>query len=164
MTTPAEPPGGAGPGPGPTVLGGTPLFWAGLAVGWAIMAVGIRSALSERLARAPALARFVLGFAVVHDFVVLPAAVVLAVLTARLVPAVARVPVRLALALSWLLVLISWPAARRYGARPDNPTVLPVDVGRNLVILLAAIWLLAALDVARRVVGARRDRSPAAGV
>jgi len=139
-----------------SVLGGTPAFWGGLAVGWALMAVGFRSALADRLARAPDLARFVLGFALAHDLVVLPAAVVLGMLTAQLVPAVVRVPVRVALALSWLLVLVTWPAARRYGAQPDNPTILPVDVARNLVLVLAVVWLVAAGDAARRLAAARR--------
>ena len=36
-----------------------------------------------------------------------------------------------------------WPFVRRYGEVPTNPSALPNDYTRGLLIVLAAVWLVA---------------------
>ncbi|MEJ7584507.1 MAG: hypothetical protein WKF43_10585 [Acidimicrobiales bacterium] len=136
-------------------VGGTPWFWMALVVGWALIAVGVTSARGERLAHFPDLVRFLLGFAIIHDAVLLPASVVLGWLTLRCVPTSVRAPVRVGLAVTWALALLSYPAVRRFGERPDNPSLLPTNVGQGLLVVLTVVWVAVIGEVVRRVVVAR---------
>ncbi|MEZ5380418.1 MAG: hypothetical protein R2754_01340 [Microthrixaceae bacterium] len=116
-------------------------FWVGLALGWLLIGIGVWFAIEEVGDAFGAFLVALGAFALVHDGLVLPAALLVSVTVERLAPAPARVPVRLGIALSWVLTLISLPALGRFGAIADNPSVLPVNVGRNLAILVGLIWL-----------------------
>jgi hypothetical protein len=50
---------------------------------------------------------------------------------------------------------------RRLGARESNDSALPLDYGRNLVVVLAVVWVGAALVVAGRLLSRRVRRPPA---
>jgi hypothetical protein len=138
-----------------------PLWWAGLAVGGAIMtfgAWGLWDALDG-----VRLLRWVGWFAaglLVHDGLVVPSTVAVGWLVRRVVPAGARATVQAGLALSAVLALVTWPLVRGYGRAAQggtNPTLLPFDYGRNLLVVLAVVWgSLAAAAVARRVARSRR--------
>jgi Na+/melibiose symporter-like transporter len=132
-------------------------FWLGLGLGGALMAYGTAGLLGSSGVSEPGnfVAWFV-GAGIVHDAVLAPVVALGGWLTTRLVPDVARNPVRLALALSALLVAITWPLVRRWGAREANPSLLPLDYGRNLVVALAVVWALTATVVAARLVRDRR--------
>ena len=57
------------------------------------------------------------------------------------------------LVLSGLVTALAWPYVRGYGYRASNPSALPLHYGRNLLIVLAAIWsLVAAVTISRRLV------------
>ena len=101
-------------------------FWPALAVGWALIAVGIVGMFSQRDRTTPfQLVRYVIGFLLVHDVVVAPVVIGVGWLVTRFVPAVARGPLRAALALSALVVAFSWPLLRRYGEHATNDSALP---------------------------------------
>lgn len=142
-------------GKGRVRLGGRPSFWVALVIGWSVIAVGVISARNDSLARFPSLVRFVIGFAIIHDAVLLPAAIVVGWLTLRCLPRGIRPPVRIGLAVTWVLVLMSYPAVRRYGEKPDNPSLLPTSVGRGLIVVLVVVWVAVVVDVVRRLVVAR---------
>jgi hypothetical protein len=132
-------------------------FWVGLAIGVAVMAYGVKGLLGAAEATQPSnLAQFFIGAGIVHDALFAPIAVLVGWLTLRALPAVARNPVRIALAMSVLLVMFSWPLVRRWGARESNPSLLPLDYGRNLVVGLVAIWVVTASIVTARAVAGRR--------
>jgi hypothetical protein len=119
------------------------VFWAGALVGATIVGWAgweLWQASGDRARSSTA--RFVVGAVVVHDLVWAPAVAAVLAATTVLLPGWARRPVRLGLAFSALLVLISWPEVRAYGRRARNPTLLPLDYGRNLLLLLAVVWLL----------------------
>jgi hypothetical protein len=80
-----------------------------------------------------------------HDFVVLPIAVGLGVLVVRYVPAWARVPVQAALVVSAVVAAIALPFILGFGRVADNPSAFPRAYGRNLLIIVALVWTVAAL-------------------
>ena len=130
-----------------------------LVVGWALMGVGVIGALGNSDDANPAaLVRFVVGFDLFHDLVFAPLLFLGAWLIARLAPAPARGPIRAAGALTVLIVLFSRPLVAGYGRRPGNSSTLPLDYGRTVLVLLAAVWAAAALVIAMRV---RRRRAGA---
>jgi hypothetical protein len=128
--------------------------WAvGAAAGTALIAYGLVGALSHSGATRPAqLAAWTIGAAVLHDALLAPVVIAFGLATARWVPVTVRVPVRVGLALSGLVTALAWPYLRGYGHRASNPSALPFHYGRNLVIVLAVIWVsVAAATVARRL-------------
>lgn len=150
---PVAPP--TGPRPGPGGLG----FWVTAVVGASVVAVAARSLWltpGDRARRSAV--RFLLGAGVVHDALWAPVVAGAALLTAVLLPPWARRPVRIGLAFSALLVLLSWPAVRGYGLRANNPSLLPLDYGRNLAVLLIALWAAVAVGLAARAVQVVRTR------
>lgn len=135
-------------------------FWIGLVIGVVVMAYGVKGLLGAADATQPSnLAAFFVGAGIVHDAVFAPIVVLVGWLTRRLVPPVARNPVRIALALSMLLVVFTWPLVRRWGARDSNPSLLPLDYGHNVVVGLTGIWAVTLTVVVARIVLAQRRRS-----
>lgn len=123
----------------------------GLALGTPFLVAGIRGVLvDDRLTRPAELTRWIVGGALVHDLLLVP--VVLAVATGlrRVVPAVAWPPVRWALALTGVLVLVGWPFVRGYGQAPSVPSLLARDYGEGLAVAVAVVWLVAAAWLAVR--------------
>jgi hypothetical protein len=136
--------------------GGWP-FWTGLAVGGAIMAYAVHGIAAEADAtNPPALARLVLGAALVHDGFVAPVATLMALLLAWRAPVWWGRPVGGALALSAGLAVYAYPLVRGFGRRPGDPSALPRDYGANLIALLVAVWAVTAVVVLRRAAGRRR--------
>lgn len=133
-------------------------FWPALGAGWALIGVGIIGLFTQRERTTPfQLARYVIGFLLVHDLVVAPVVIGGGWLVSRAVPPVARGPLRAALALSALVVAFSWPLLRRYGEHATNDSALPIDYGRTVPVVLAVVWLVALVVLAARVVNARRS-------
>ena len=146
----------------PTRANRGPLFWATAVVGWGLILFGIRGLAMNRNAT-PALgfARWFIGLAVVHDALLVPAVLLIAWTIGRIVPRRAVVPVRLGLATTGLLVLYAWPLVRGYGRRESNPSALPLDYGRNLVVSLLVIWLGVGIWITATSLHLhRRDRGP----
>jgi hypothetical protein len=134
-------------------------WWIGAAAGTAVIAFGLVGALSHSGATDPTqLLTWTVGAAVVHDALLAPVVIAFGLVTARYVPVTVRVPVRVGLALSGLVTALAWPYLRGYGYRASNPSALPFQYGRNLVIVLAAIWV----SVATATLGRRLLRKSAA--
>jgi len=86
--------------------------------------------------------------------VVLPLVLGIGWLLGRLLPGSWRLPARVALVVGATIALATFPVVMRYGLRPDNPSVLPLAAGRNLLVLLG---LLATAAVAAGGVTAIRN-------
>jgi hypothetical protein len=126
-------------------------------MGWAVIAFGLRGIFQHSVDTRPAdLARFVVGGALLHDLVVAPLVILAGVAVARLVPRRARASVQVALVASGIVALFSYPLVRGYGLAANNPTSLPHNYGKNLLIVLGVVWTAAAVAVA---VGWRVKRS-----
>ena len=139
-----------------------PLAWTAIALGWVVIAVALVAGFTDdRLGGPGSWITWLLGAAVVHDAILLPAVVLVGVVLARVVPPTWRPAVRAALVVGGIVALTVWPIARRWGARADNPSILPLPVARNLAILLVA---LAVAALVAGLVSARRSGADADGI
>jgi hypothetical protein len=135
-----------------------PLAWLVIAAGWVVIGVVVAGVLREADATHPSSwATWVIGAALVHDLVVLPLVLLVGLGLGQLLRPAWRGPVRAALVIGAVLALATWPTVRRFGARADNPTVLPLAAGRNLVAIVVA---LAVVAIVAGVVRSRRGRKP----
>jgi hypothetical protein len=91
---------------------------------------------------------------VLHDFVLAPLVLGLVVVGARIVPVAARVPAASALVVLGAVTLLAVPVLGRFGARPDNPTLLDRDYTAGW-LALAGVVLLA--TVVATLVRSRRQ-------
>ncbi len=132
-------------------------FVPALVVGWSLIGVGVWSALQNSGATNPrSLFVLVVELDLAHDLILAPLLILGSWLIARVLPAPARGPCRVAGALTVLIALFSYPLVTGWGRRPTNSSTLPHDYGRTVLILLAAVWLVAAVSVAVRI---RRRRT-----
>lgn len=122
---------------------GGPAFWVSAAAGWALMAFGVRGLLDEHLATNPAgFGRLLVGTALVHDLLVAPLVFGVGLLVGRLVPASVRSVVQGGLICSGLVTLYAFPFVRGYGRATTNPSALPGNYARGLVVVLLSIWVV----------------------
>lgn len=124
------------------------LFWVALAVGGVVMAVGVRGLLVNSgsvMDTNPSrwIVLFVAAIAV-HDVVLAPLVLAVGYGVSRLVPARLRPVIQGGLICSALVTLFAYPFVRRFGAMPTNPTILPRDYTRGLLIVLAVVWVVTA--------------------
>lgn len=104
------------------------------------------------------------GGVVVHDAILAPLTIALTVLGTRVVPAALRTRVTVALVVLLTVTVTAIPVLGRFGARPDNATILPRDYTAGWLVLavLVLVATLAAGPVTRAV-RRRRGVSPPAG-
>jgi hypothetical protein len=127
------------------------LFLPAFVVGWAIIWYGATRALGDaRDAHPFALLVHIVSFDLAHDLVIVPVVIGVGWALGRLLPAVARGPVRAAVALSVIVFVFSYPLIRRWGRRPTNSSTLPLPYARNVSIVIGAIWLVALATVLLR--------------
>jgi hypothetical protein len=130
------------------------LWWLGAATGTVIIVFGLIGMVAHSGATRPVqLVSWTIGAAVFHDALLAPFVAMLGLATTRWVPATVRVPVRVGLAISALVTALAWPYVRGYGYRASNPSALPFHYGRNLLIVVTAIWVaVASVTVVHRLV------------
>jgi hypothetical protein len=128
-------------------------FWIGLVVGWSVMAYGVWGFIGH-VGRPVDTARWIVGTLLVHDALVAPAAAGVGLVVAAVVPQRGRGPIAAGLAATGVVLAFSYPLLRGFGRRADNPSILPLDYTRNVVLVVTGVWVVAALSwLARR----RRD-------
>lgn len=126
-------------------------FWWTLPIGLVFVAIGMHGIYQQHDATPPAeVARWFVGAGILHDALLAPLFVLVGFATTRF-PTAARTPVRLALAASALLTSLAWPLVQGWGRRDANPSALPLDYSRNLVVSIAAIWLVAGVAIGVRL-------------
>ena len=92
---------------------------------------------------------------VLHDVVLAPVVLALVVVGARIAPVAARVPAATALVVLGAATVLAIPVLGRFGARPDNPTLLDRDYTAGW-FALAGVVLLA--TVVATLVRSRRQQ------
>jgi hypothetical protein len=122
-----------------------------------LIAYAISGALADRDLKGGALI-FLVAVLVVHDALLLPLSIGVGVLIGRIVPPRLRTPVRVAAVVSLAVTVVALPLVLGRGRVPDNPSILPLNYGRGLLVVYAAVWATAAgFAVARH---RPRRRSP----
>ena len=128
-------------------------------IGASIAGYGVSGLLT---AASPDLVHY-LGFMLVgvaaHDLVLAPVSLGVGALLARRLSPGSRWAVLAGLFVSLAVTLIALPFALGYGKRPDDPSALPLDYGRGLMITLGGVWI-GVLTVALARFGSRRIRPP----
>ncbi|MBO2453067.1 hypothetical protein J4573_38655 [Actinomadura barringtoniae] len=95
------------------------------------------------------------GSVALHDALIAPVVLLAGALTGLLKESF-RTPLRTALALAAVTTLVTLPTLLAFGRRKDNPSILPLDYPRGLLIVLAVI---AATTLIVSVLSRRRARS-----
>jgi len=132
-------------------------FWIALVIGWFMIAYAVWGMYAQKAdANPPGLLKWVFGLALLHDAIVAPVVTIVGLVAAWLLPERSRGPIIAALGVSVLVAVFSIPLLRTFGKRELNSSTLPLGYGRNLAIVLAAIWAVAAMAVIVRTVRARR--------
>ncbi|MET7999706.1 hypothetical protein [Nonomuraea glycinis] len=124
--------------------------WVGYAAGGALIVLGLAGLALDGVLIGWAL--WFGGILVVHDALLAPGVAVAGTVIGRWPQ-----PVRTALILAGTLTVATLPTVLALGRRADNPSILPLAYGLNLVIVLAAIALLAVAD--QLLSASRKDRA-----
>lgn len=95
---------------------------------------------------------FAVVAALAHDLLLVPVALLAGALLARLAPAWLRGVLRAGLLISGVVTLATFPFVLHRGYHPTNPSALPLDYTRGLLVTLAAVWLGTAVAAAVRYV------------
>jgi len=114
-----------------------------IAAGTGVMAYAVVGLLTDPVTDLPRQLLFLGGVLVAHEAVFLPLVLGAGWLVGRWVPAPFRTPVRTAGIVSLALAVVALPFVLGYGRRPDDPSALPLDYGRGVLILLAIVWAAA---------------------
>lgn len=101
-------------------------------------------------------ATWFVGSALLHDLLLAPVWIGLGWLAARVLPRAARPAAVVGGVVAGVLALVALPFVLGYGADPDNPSFLPHDVGRNLLLIVVAVLAVAAVWGTVATVRARR--------
>lgn len=154
------------PGAGRSVIDGaaTPRWMrpvrAGLvATGGALMLYAILGAVTDRSDRIGGHLIFLMAVLLGHDWLLMPLAIGIGALLARTVPSRARGATTAAAYISGVLLVVALPFVLGLGKRPDDPSALPLNYGRGLLICLAVVWCAAGVGILYRRLRPP-DRSP----
>ena len=124
-------------------------------VGVAATAYGAWLVLGLSTSSWPGLVTWLAAGVVVHDAVLAPLVLVVGLALRRVVPGPARGPVVVGAVVLGAVTLVAVPAIGRFGARPDNPTLLDRDYVAGWLAL--ACLVVVAVGVAT-LVRSRRER------
>jgi hypothetical protein len=99
---------------------------------------------------------WLVGGVIAHDALLAPATIVVVVISTRLLPAWLRGPAAVGMVALASLTLIAIPVLGRFGARPDNPTLLDRDYTAGWLVVAAITATGVAVGAAQRRRGRRR--------
>ena len=127
------------------------------AVGAAGAAYGLYLLLGQPVDRLVNTVLWAAGGVVAHDALLAPVVLALGVLAATRAPDWLRLPLVRLLVVLGPLTLVAVPVLGRFGARPDNPTLLDRPYWAGYLGIVAVALVLTAADALRR---RRRSRQP----
>ena len=106
---------------------------------------GLVRLLQTGTANVVAAAQWVVGGVVVHDGILAPLVIVVVALSLRVVPAAARAWTAAAAVVVGALTATAIPVLGRFGAKGDNPTLLPREYVRNWLLIVALVVVVTAV-------------------
>lgn len=131
--------------------------WLFLLPGFAAVAWGAFGLLGDDRVPLPAWLTWFVGSALVHDLLIAPLVIAVGAVLVRLLPRPARPPIVVGLVVSGFLALVALPFILDR-TTSQEPGFLPLDYGRNLLLLVAGVMAVAVLwAVVASVRAARRQ-------
>lgn len=131
--------------------------WACYLLGGAAAAYGLVFLVVDLLGTALlGWAAFVLAGVTLHDLVLAPLAALVGLGIGRLLPGRLRPAVTVGLLVAAMTTAVAWPFVLGLGQNPDNPSALPLDYGRGLVVILVMVALATAAACLRTALSRRR--------
>lgn len=94
---------------------------------------------------------FVVGAALVHDLLLAPAVVAVAWWGRHLMPSRVQPWLGAGLLVSASLLVVAVPVLGRFGARSDDPSLLPKDYPLGLLVALAVVWVVVVIGATSSV-------------
>jgi len=125
-------------------------------MGVVIMGYAVVGALTDPDVRVGGVLIFLAAVLVAHDVVLLPLIIGIGALIGRLVPAGARIAIRVAALCTAAVTVVALPLVLGYGKSTDNPSALPLAYGRGLATVVALIWTVALASILGRRVARNR--------
>ena len=135
--------------------------WVLGAAGVTMVLVGVWHLLGTRLSDLPGVLVFAAGGVLAHDLVLAPLVALGGALLVRVLPPSWRAPVVVGLVVLLSATLVAVPVLGRFGAKPDDPGLLPLPYLRHWLLLggVVAAGVVAAAGVTAGV-ARRRARRP----
>ena len=130
-----------------------------LTAGLLAMLYAAAGAVAELGGKVTGVVIFLVAVLVAHDGVWLPLVLLAGSLVNRFVPARYRPPVRVAAIVAAAVTVAALPLALGLGRTADNPSALPLDYGRNLVLVLLGVAATTGLVLLLRRPRATRKNS-----
>ncbi len=138
---------------------GDAVFWAGVAIGWTAIGIGLFGVLDHPgSANAFKVFRLLVGLNIVNDAIVIPTVLVLAFAVRRLAPRWLILPAQVWFIMAGTVVVYAYPLVGGYGRSKVNSSILPHDYAHSLLIVLGSITLFSALLALRSWRRARVSR------
>jgi hypothetical protein len=132
------------------------LLWT---VGAAMVAWGLIGLLTSARSNPVAWLRFAATVVIANDVVLAPLVILAGVLLKRLLPARHRALAQIGLLVTGAVTLVALPAVLGYGRSADNPSALPLNYGRGLLLVTGGVWaIIGWIAVLRRLRSAGRPR------
>jgi len=114
-----------------------------VAAGTAIIAYAVYGAIHDPDTAPAGQLAFLAAVVIAHDALLMALTIGSGILIGRLLPVPIRKPVRAAAIISLTLTLMALPLVLGRGRRPDDPSALPLNYTRGLLIILALVWAIA---------------------
>jgi hypothetical protein len=129
------------------------------AIGIAMIGIGLRGIIDHGADTHPrSWLIWIVAVALGDDLIVIPVLLLIGAVVARVVPSAVRAVVQTAMLISGAVSAVGIVAILASNRRihRNNPSLLPLPYVRNLVVILIAIWLVAAVVMTVILVGHRR--------
>lgn len=96
------------------------------------------------------------GSWLLHDVLIAPVVIIIGALLTRLVPGWIRPYLQSGLIVTAALVVVALPMLSGRGYQPKNPSALPLDYGRGVLLAITVTWAVVALVAAGSWIVRRR--------
>jgi hypothetical protein len=127
-------------------------FWPMTIAGMALSAYGLIGLLGDvHVGDTMSWLTYFAGGLIAHDLVWAPLVALGSVALVRVAPARVRPVIQGALIVTGTVLLVAYPVLNGSGRLANNPSILPLDYGPNLLIVLASVWVVAAALMVRAV-------------
>ena len=121
--------------------------------------MGVYELLSRGWSNLTATAWWLVGGVVLHDFVFAPAVLLLCLIGLTVVPSRMRGVLTGALIVWGTVSITAIPVLGRFGARPDNPTLLDRNYGIGYLVFTLLVAVIAAVIAGGQACARRRGRT-----